>query len=103
VRAETQAPGERQQRDEEEEEEEEEAEVVEERRRRRLHPWASVAQQSISAGNVHHLAAWAPSLLFSPRLPEAKGTGRGQRTASAVWEKAQPEGAGRTVQRAAGE
>lgn len=36
--------------------------------------WAFVAQQSMSAGNVHHSAARAPSLLYSQAV-----RGRGHR------------------------
>lgn len=81
MRAETQAPGERQQRDEEED--------VRRRRRRSTgkgeeeeaaNCWALVAQQSMSAGNVHHSAARAPSLLFSQAarsLASAQGRDKG--------------------------
>lgn len=63
--------------------------------------WASVAQQSMSAGNVHHSAARAPSLLFS-QVARSQGTGSGQRrNATAMCEKAQQgehEELGKTAQ-----
>lgn len=104
MRAETQAPGERRQRDEEEEEEDEEDDVrrrrrrlEKERRRRRPptagHLWPSSPCQQ---GTFTTLLP-GPNPSCFPRVPEAKGTGAqghrgtgsGQRNATAMCEKAQ--------------